>query len=116
MRRSVAGQSPKWGVPAIGRGAELDRVACEQHLLVRQPHDGVARGVAASDVNDLNFEATHPHTHALVEGEMRPGQAGMLSLPRNKRGKRPISLSMSCCPRSAIIARVASEAMISALA
>ena len=44
-------------------------------------------------------------------GQVRPG---MLSLPRNRRGKRPISLSMSCWPRSTIMSRVTSEAMISA--
>ena len=45
-------------------------------------------------------------------GQVRPG---IVSLPRNRRGKRPISLSMSCRPRSAISARVTSDAMTAGL-
>ena len=45
-------------------------------------------------------------------GQVRPG--GTLSTPRNRRGKRPISLALSCSPRSTIILRVCSLARICA--
>ena len=40
----------------------------------------------------------------VIDGQVRPG---MLSTARNRRGKRPISESMSCLPRSTISSRVA---------
>ena len=63
-------------VAAIRRGAELHGITREQDLLFRQPHDRVARCVAAPDVDDLYLAASQPERHALMEDEIRPGQAG----------------------------------------
>src|SRR5689334_22427256 len=63
------------GVAAIRGGAELNRVAGEQHPLLRQPDHGVARSVRAPDMDDLHLAASHPQRHLLVEGDVWPGEA-----------------------------------------
>ena len=63
-------------VAAIGRGAELDQVAGEQHLLLGQPGDRVAACVAAAGMDDLHLARAQPQRHPLVEDEVGPGQAG----------------------------------------
>jgi hypothetical protein len=63
------------GVAGIGRGVELDQVAAEQDLLLRQPGHRVALGVAAAELQQLHFQLAQPQRHLAGEGHRRPGQA-----------------------------------------
>ncbi len=63
------------GVAGIGRGVELDQVAAEQDLLLRQPGHRVALGVAAAELQQLHFQLAEPQRHLAGEGQGRPGQA-----------------------------------------
>ena len=64
------------GVAGVGGRAVLDQVAAEEDLLLRQPGDGVALGVAAAELHQPDFELAEPDRHLALEGERRPGQAG----------------------------------------
>ena len=77
------------GVAGIRCGVELDQVAREQDLLLGQPGDGVALGVAAAHLQQLHLELAEPDAHRplnVMVGHVMP--AGTLSTLRNRRGKR----------------------------
>ena len=62
------------GVARVG-GVELDQVAREQDPLGRNPGHGVALGVAAAELDQLDLELAEPDAHPALEGHGRPGQA-----------------------------------------
>ncbi len=57
------------GVARVGRRVVLDEVAREQDLLLRQPDHGVALGVAASQLHDLDLQLAEPQRQPLLEHE-----------------------------------------------
>jgi len=63
------------GVSGVGGGVEFDQVARQQRLLARQPHHGVALGVATAQLQQLHFQLAQPQGHLAGEGHGRPGQA-----------------------------------------
>jgi len=89
-------------VARVGSGIELDQVAAEQDPLGREPHDGVALGMAPAELHDLHLERAEPQRERALEDHVRPVRPGTDSAARNSRGKRSISLFMSASPRSAI--------------
>ena len=63
------------GVAGIRCGVELDQVAREQDLLLGQPGDGVALGVAAAHLQQLHLELAEPDAHLSAERDGRPRHA-----------------------------------------
>src|SRR6185369_17297776 len=63
-------------VAGVRGRAVLDEVAREQYLLLRQPDDGVALGVAAAELHQPDLELAEPDRHLALERQRRPGQPG----------------------------------------
>src|SRR6185503_7371388 len=64
------------GITGIRRRAELDQVAAEQDLALRQPGHGVALGVAAPELEQPDFRPAKPDAHLVAERDIGPGEAG----------------------------------------
>ena len=72
----------------------LDDVAGEHHLLVGYPDDGVAGGMGAAELHDVDAALAEIDGHLVGECGGRAGEGrGISSWPWNSRGKRPNSLS-----------------------
>ncbi len=88
-----AGPVAEMRIAAIGGGAELDQVAGEQHLLLGQPGDRVALGMAAAGMDDLHLARAQPQRHPLVEHDVGPGQAGN-GLPGAEQAREALDLGI----------------------
>ena len=119
LRQTIERRRPigEMRVAAIAGRVIFDEIAGEHDIGVRHIGDHIARRVAAAEMHDAHLALAEPHRHLFRKRDGRPGQPREWIRPRgNSRGKRPISESMSCCPRSTIRSRVASDARISASA
>ena len=81
------------GVAGIGRGAVLDQIAAEQRALLGQPDDGVALGVPAAGMDDVDLQLAQPDRQAIVEGDGGPGQPGD-GLDRLEQAREALNLGL----------------------
>ena len=63
-------------IAAIAGRVVFDQVAREQHAGIGHPGDRIARGMAATQMHDLDPALAHVEGEFLREGHGRPGQAG----------------------------------------
>src|SRR5690606_15301251 len=64
------------GVTAIRGGPIVDRIATEHDAVLRDPHHGIALGVAAPHVQDFNLKVINVDGETLIEDDVGPGQTG----------------------------------------